>query len=85
MARVMMQRHTHLSDNNGALVRSCSFVGTMSVLTDVASFSLLSSVLPSVKLLDKKNCVMLFKFGVEIVSAKSGSCDLSDSMSSTVS
>jgi len=57
----------------------------MSVLTDVASFSLLSSVLPSVKLLDKKNCVMLFKFGVEIASAKSGSCDLSDSMSSTVS
>lgn len=55
------------------------------MLTDVASFSLLSSVLPSVKLLDKKNCVMLFKFGVEIVSAKSGSCDLSDSMSSTVS
>jgi len=55
------------------------------VLTDVVSFSLVPSVLPSVKLFDKKNCVMLLKSGVEIVSAKSGSCDRNDSMSSAVS
>lgn len=55
------------------------------MLTDVASFSLLPSVLPSVKLLDKKNCLMLFKSGVEIVSARSGSCVLNESMSSAVS
>jgi len=80
-----VRRGSDLSDNIGALaLASCSFVG-MSVLTDVASFSLLPSVLPSVKLFDKKNCVMLFKSGVEIASAKSGSCDLSDSMSSGVS
>lgn len=74
---------THLSDNNGALVRSCSFVG-ISVLTDVVSLSFVPSVLPSVKLLAKKNCVILLKSGVEIVSAKSGSCDLNDSISSAV-
>jgi len=72
----------YLSDNIGALPRSCSFAG---MLTDVASFPLISSLLPSVKLLDKKKCVMLFKSGVEMVNAKSGSCDLNDSMSSAVS
>lgn len=74
----------YLSDSNGALVRSCSFAG-ISVLTDVASLSLLPSALPSIRLFDKKNCVMLFRSGVEIERAKSGNCDLNDSMSSAVS
>ena len=51
---------------------------------EVLSFSLFPSVLASVRLFDRKNCVMLFKSGDEMVSARSGSCDLRDSMSSAV-
>lgn len=73
----------YLSDNVGALVRSCSLLVT-STRIEVLSLSLLPSVLASVRLLDKKNCVMLFKSGDETVSARSGNCDLRDSMSFTV-
>lgn len=61
----------YLSNNIGALARSCSFAAA-STRIEAPSFSLLfSSVL--VRLLDRKNWVMLFKSGDEMVSARSGS------------
>lgn len=64
-------------------MRSCSLMGS-STRMEVLSFSLFPSVLPSVRLFDRKNWVMLVKSGDEVVRARSGSCDLSDSMSSAV-